>query len=309
MGVGSPGQNESSWALISIRGCQTSDGTDSGTPVPVDDMVPIQSSSAYILFWVWTFHGSFLRLAWHGVYSFLTGKYRQEQFFCFLASAAVAPGAGLIVKRAADRCAPGVPQLRPEFHRSNAALDSKVSVHVSDHAANQVKVYDCIRAHPGIHLRQISRELALGIGDVQYHLYRLEKDGSIRSVRRGLYRFFYPADLFGEMQSSILGALSLETPRELLLNVIELPDSTQEELSKLIGLSPPTISWHMKRLVDLGIIERRQRGRSVSYRVVGDAGEIANFVRNYHPTVWERWSSRLADLVIGFSGEEGRNEE
>jgi len=32
MGVGAPGHSESSWALISIRGCQTSAGTTTGTP-------------------------------------------------------------------------------------------------------------------------------------------------------------------------------------------------------------------------------------------------------------------------------------
>ncbi|MGB9806873.1 MAG: winged helix-turn-helix transcriptional regulator [Thermoproteota archaeon] len=36
-------------------------------------------------------------------------------------------------------------------------------------------VYDYIQAHPGAHLREIARSLNLAIGDVQYHLYALEK--------------------------------------------------------------------------------------------------------------------------------------
>jgi predicted transcriptional regulator len=142
------------------------------------------------------------------------------------------------------------------------------------------------------------------MGDVQYHIHRLEREGRISSVRRGLYRFFYPSALFGDKQRDMLGMLSLETPRELLLNIVEKPDSGQDELARATGVSQPTVSWHLKRLVDLGIVERRQTGRSVTYSVVGvDAGEIATFIKSYHPSVWERWSSRLADIFISYSGE------
>ena len=39
--------------------------------------------------------------------------------------------------------------------------------------------------------------------------------------------------------------------------------------------------------------------------VVG-GGEIATFIRTYHPTVWERWSSRLADIFISYGEEAER---
>ena|SRR5208283_1273988 len=172
--------------------------------------------------------------------------------------------------------------------------------------STQRRIFDYIAAHPGVHLRQICRELGLAMGDVQYHIHRLEREGRISSVRRGLYRFFYPSALFGDKQRDMLGMLSLETPRELLLNIVEKPDSGQDELARATGVSQPTVSWHLKRLVDLGIVERRQTGRSVTYSVVGvDAGEIATFIKSYHPSVWERWSSRLADIFISYSGEEG----
>lgn len=169
--------------------------------------------------------------------------------------------------------------------------------------ATQRRILEYISRHPGVHLREICRGLSLAMGDVQYHLRRLERDKRITSVRRGLYRFFYPADLFGDRQRDVLGVLSLERPRELLLNIIENPDSTQEELAKATGVSQPTVSWHLRRLVELGILGRRQEGRLSTYNVVRSE-EIASFIRAYHPTVWERWSSRLADIFIAYSGEE-----
>ena len=135
--------------------------------------------------------------------------------------------------------------------------------------ATRRRILEFITSHPGAHLRDICRALGLAMGDVQYHIRRLERDGRIHSVRRGLYKFFYPANLFGERQRDVLSVLSLDRPRELLLNIIEHPESTQEALAGATHISQPTVSWHLKRLVDLGIVGRRQEGRVVTYSVVG----------------------------------------
>jgi len=166
------------------------------------------------------------------------------------------------------------------------------------------RILEFIASHPGAHLRDICRELGLAMGDVQYHVRRLEREERIHSVRRGLYKFFYPANLFGEKQRHVLSMLSLDRPRELLLNMVEHPQSTQEWLAEATHISQPTVSWHLKRLVELGIVSKRHEGRVVTYEVVGGR-EIATFIKTYHPTVWERWSSRLADIFIAYSDEEG----
>ena len=172
--------------------------------------------------------------------------------------------------------------------------------------STQRKVLDFISSHPGVHLREICRALGLAMGAVQYHVQKLERDGRITSVRRGLYKFFYPANLFGERQRDVLSVLSLERPRELLLNIIDHPESTQETLAAATRVSQPTVSWHLKRLIELGIVGRRQEGRIVTYSVVGGGSEIATFIKTYHPTVWERWSSRLADIFIAYSDAEAK---
>jgi len=167
------------------------------------------------------------------------------------------------------------------------------------------KVLSYIASHPGTHLRQVCRDLGLAMGDVQYHTHRLERDGEVTSMRRGFYRFFYPSSLFGDRQKDILSVLALDTPRELLLAIVENPSSSQEELARVAGVSQPTASWHLRRLAESGIVLREQRGRSTIYSLTGTSPlEIATFIRNYHPSSWERWSSRLADIFISYSAEE-----
>ena len=171
--------------------------------------------------------------------------------------------------------------------------------------ATQKRILDYISSHPGVHLRQVCRELGLAMGDVQYHTNRLEKGGRIASTRRGFYRFFYPSALFGEKQRDILSVLALDTPRELLLAIVEKPGSSQEELARAVGVSQPTASWHLRRLAELGILRGEQKGRSMIYRLTESSPlEIATFIRNYHPSSWERWSSRLADIFISYSVKE-----
>ena len=176
--------------------------------------------------------------------------------------------------------------------------------------ATQRRILEYIASHPGAYLRQVCRDLGLAMGDVQYHVHRLERDGRISSTRRGLHRFFYPSTLFGDRQRDVLSMLALDTPRELLLHIVDKPDSGQDQLSSATALSQPTVSWHLKRLVEMGIVERRQTGRSVTYAVPSErAAEIASFIRSYHPTVWGRWSSRLADIFISYSRSEGVDEK
>lgn len=43
------------------------------------------------------------------------------------------------------------------------------------------------------------------------------------------------------------------------------------DLTDPVGLSQPTVSHHMKQLVDAGLAVREQRGRWAYYRVVDDA--------------------------------------
>ncbi len=163
------------------------------------------------------------------------------------------------------------------------------------------RILEYIKMHPGTYLREIGRELGLAMGDLQYHLYELESQNRISTERRGLRKHFYPTGVFRENQKAILSVFSQETPRELLLYLIENPDSSRIELAEYLGLSSATISWHIDRLVNLGLIECSKKGRFSVCHVVGNVEEICRFVHNYRTSVWERWGSRLADIVMELS--------
>ncbi|MEP6576501.1 MAG: MarR family transcriptional regulator, partial [Nitrososphaerota archaeon] len=76
---------------------------------------------------------------------------------------------------------------------------------------NRELVYHYIETYPGSHLRKISKDLSLGVGDIQHHLNFLEKSGSIRSRRMNIYKVYYVASILEERQESILAILRQET--------------------------------------------------------------------------------------------------
>ncbi len=163
--------------------------------------------------------------------------------------------------------------------------------------SRRVQILEFIKANPGSHLRGIKRELNLAMGVLQYHLRRLEKDQSIISRRRGLYKRFYKRLDFEVEEQEILGVLFQETERDLLLYLLKTPDATQKELSEFAHISASSTSWHMKRLVQAGLVKSRRQGSFVYYMAKGDPVKILRLLKSYHPRIWERWAGRLADLL------------
>jgi len=163
--------------------------------------------------------------------------------------------------------------------------------------SRRVQILEFIKANPGSHLRGIKRELNLAMGVLQYHLRRLEKDQSIISRRRGLYKRFYKRLDFEVEEQEILGVLFQETERDLLLYLLKTPDATQKELSEFAHISASSTSWHMKRLVQAGLVKSRRQGSFVYYVAKGDPVKILTLLKSYHPRIWERWAGRLADLL------------
>ena len=76
-----------------------------------------------------------------------------------------------------------------------------------------------------------------------------------------------------ERLAAVLKALAEPTRLRLVSMVAAQPDREACicDLTAPIGLSQPTVSHHMKVLVDAGILEREQRGKWAYYRLVSGA--------------------------------------
>jgi DNA-binding transcriptional ArsR family regulator len=157
-----------------------------------------------------------------------------------------------------------------------------------------------IRENPSCHLRKIKKELGLAMGTVQYHLDRLEKDGKITSQRHSLHKYYFAVG-FGEDEKQLLEVLSNETARSILMFIVERKSPSQTEICEHVGISPASVNWHIRRLEDSKIIDEVREGRFKRYRLRGDSRLVAAMLKNFYPTVWDRWSNRLAEMFLSMS--------
>ena len=76
-----------------------------------------------------------------------------------------------------------------------------------------------------------------------------------------------------ERLAAVLKVLA-EPTRLRLLSLVAANQDSEEcicNLTELVGVSQPTVSHHMRLLVDAGLLEREQRGKWAYYRLVPGA--------------------------------------
>jgi predicted transcriptional regulator len=129
------------------------------------------------------------------------------------------------------------------------------------------KLFTLISECPGIHFREAQRRTESATGNLTYHLDCLVKAGLLTSVRDGKYLRYYACKDRYIDEKGILELARRKTDRHILLLLLQDETNTNEELSKILSLSPSTISWHIKKLIEANILSVMTEGRKVFYSV------------------------------------------
>ena len=123
-----------------------------------------------------------------------------------------------------------------------------------------------IEQHPGIRYRELLRLTGLVNGVLTYHLAGLENANMIK-VERGLkITRYYPINV-SEKESAILKFVRHEPIRKIVLFILEYDMPTFNEIVLHTGKAPSTVSSHLKRLKESGIVSVRH-GECYQYRLV-----------------------------------------
>lgn len=125
------------------------------------------------------------------------------------------------------------------------------------------EVPDAIRGYlsttPGAHFSKLRDDLRLGTGETQHHLRGLVEAEAVESRRDGEYRRFFPAGQFSEFEQIALGYLRRETPRRMVIELLESPADTGSELADRLSVSRATVSNYAGELEDAGLLDRSDR--------------------------------------------------
>jgi predicted transcriptional regulator len=155
---------------------------------------------------------------------------------------------------------------------------------------------NCVGKAPGIRYREFLRMTGLSNGVLSYHLAALERDKLIRIERHGRITRYYPADI-PEKESKVLGYMRHGSVRKAMVFLLENEYCTFKEIVEIMGKAPSTVSAHLKRLKDAGIVSVRY-GETNLYRLV-DATLVSEILSKYK----ESFTDKVVDNYIGMVDE------
>lgn len=154
------------------------------------------------------------------------------------------------------------------------------------------EILDFIMDNPSSHLRKIKKSLDYSMGTIQYYLDTLEREGKIKSIKTRFYKNYFHIN---ESDEEVLSVLNLESPRNIIIYLIQNEPSTHQDIAKGIGLSSSTVSWHMKRLIELKIVKTEYSGKFTIYSL-NDRESILKTLRRCHTTAWRTMINNMADV-------------
>jgi predicted transcriptional regulator len=161
------------------------------------------------------------------------------------------------------------------------------------------RIYDIIRKHPGVHMRELERLTGYSVALVKYHLGQLEKYDFVSSMEEGGYRryFLKERDLrLTVAQKRKLGVMRREIPLRIVLFLIRNPHSKHKDIHEKLGLAPSTISFHLKKLITEGIVIHQKEVEPKGY-FVDDARTVVRLLITYRP-LFDKLADAFTDLWV-----------
>jgi len=134
-------------------------------------------------------------------------------------------------------------------------------------------IYETIADHPGVYLSAIDEQTGGSLSSVRHHLRILEEEGLITARKfRGKRRYF-PVTRDAE-DPAMVAALEDRSTASLLETLAETGPATGGRLAEKLDLDPSTVSHHLSRLEEEGLVDRERDGRAVVNALAGPARRV-----------------------------------
>ena len=117
-------------------------------------------------------------------------------------------------------------------------------------------------------------------GVLEYHLRILIGLGVIESERDNQFVRFYPTSILHE-ERTLISILRQPRLREIITFLISHPGSDYKAIVRELNLSSSTISWHLKRLEQLGVVARGESGAGLTCFEVAKSQELTRILSTY----------------------------
>lgn len=146
------------------------------------------------------------------------------------------------------------------------------------------KLIRYVNEQPGIRYRELLRLSGLSNGVLSYHITNLEKSRQIIADRNNNNKItrYYSNNIPIE-ETSIIGHIRNNAERQIILFILEHDSCTCNEIIEYTKKAPSTVSWHLKRLKDGGMVSVLYNTGRCQQRLykVRDFESITNVLSKY----------------------------
>jgi predicted transcriptional regulator len=159
------------------------------------------------------------------------------------------------------------------------------------------EIFGFITKNPGIRYRELIRLAGISNGVLTYHLGMLEKFGEIRVERMSNKRVtrYFTVNIPRE-DSDIISCFRSKVIRNIVFFVINNDLCTFNEIVDHVGKAQSTISWHVKKLREAGIL-RMIHGNDRLLYSIADRTIVNRILFEYQETFTDRVIDNYADMI------------
>jgi DNA-binding transcriptional ArsR family regulator len=167
------------------------------------------------------------------------------------------------------------------------------------------RIYHYVEDNPGTHMRQVGRELDIPMGTLEYHLRYLVDEGLLATREDDRYTRYFVKGQTSRHEKDVLAAIRQETPRRIVAQLLMEPGASHGEILEEFDVSASTLSFHLNKLVEAGVVEKEKSGRKNLYSIVDE--EVASRVliqyrESFVDDVVDRFAEVWMDLDAGLEG-------
>jgi predicted transcriptional regulator len=163
------------------------------------------------------------------------------------------------------------------------------------------RIYALLQAYPGLHIREVARQLGTSVALVEYHAAILRDNGLLREERSDRFVRLFATEGAGtaptKAETRALWALRERLALRVTLHLLDMETPQQHKtIAQDLGLGKSKLSYYLRKLEAAGIVRKTAQGL---FEVPGRRRLLA-LLLHFRPTPDLR--EEFADLWLSLYG-------
>ena len=159
---------------------------------------------------------------------------------------------------------------------------------------SQSNILKVIGRNPGIRYNGLTRQTGFSNGVLTYHLNILEQSNYINKFRHDKITRYYPLNI-SKRELNIISHLRVRTEKDIVLFLLSHDFCTFNEIVEYLRKAPSTVSWHLKKLREDGILAVHH-GEYNLYRII-DKKLVNQMLHRYKESLTDKVISNFVDIA------------